>query len=331
MISVIIPVYNREKYIEECIRSVQNSTYKNYEIILIEDGSTDNTLSICRALAKEDGAIRILEGTHAGVSAARNKGLEDVKGDYVFFLDSDDIIHPQLLETLVTGMRTTGAAIAGTRTVPIPDKYWSTIYSYIEKDTGPGETTFQTFEETMKVVFEQQTPLGMIGGVMMRWDLIGDTRFREELYIGEDFFFIYENMIKGGSTLFLKQCWYYARHHAENTSWDFAYTGFMNRLLRRKMVWESEEALGRKRNVSIQKNTVLGVYRTCRNSKNLSREDLKKINKVMRAYGKVLLPDLMVDGKLRYILYFWIPGGFWLDKKVWPILKKTVQKLRGKK
>ena len=262
MISVIIPVYNREKYIEECIRSVRNSTYRNYEIVIIEDGSTDNTAAICRALAEKEPAIRILEGVHAGVSAARNMGLEAARGDYVFFLDSDDIIHPQLLETLVTGMKETGAAIAGTQTFALQEAQWAQIYPYIEKNPGPGELTFQTFEETLEAVFTQHTPLGMIGGVMMRRDLIGDTRFRRDLYIGEDFFFIYENMIKGGSTLFLKQIWYYARHHADNLSWDFAYTGFMNRLLRRKLVWESEEALGRKKNAVSQKNSLLGVYQT---------------------------------------------------------------------
>lgn len=328
MISIIIPVYNREKYIEECIHSIWAQTYKNYEIILIDDGSTDNTLSICHALAAQDPSIRILAGSHTGVSAARNIGLEAVKGDYVFFLDSDDIIHPQLLEVLVNGLKETGAAIAGTICQSVSEQYWHKVYEYIEQDQGPGETTYQNFEETLEAVFSKKTPLGMIGGVMMRQDIIGDTRFRTDLYIGEDFYFIYQNMIKGGSSVFLKQKWYFARHHADNTSWDFRYSGFMNRLLRRELVWKSEEALGRPKYAAVQKTHAFSLYAQFVKRKDLPREDKRKIKKTMREYGKVLFPALSPGNKILYILYLWVPGGFSLTQKLWPSILAFVHKFR---
>ena len=331
MISIIIPVYNREKYIEECIRSIQAQTYKNYEIILIDDGSTDNTLPLCQAMAEKDPSIRILAGAHAGVSAARNVGLEAVAGAYVFFLDSDDVLHPRALEILVQGLKETDAAISATARIDIGEKNWQQIYAHMEKYPDPWGTTYQTFEETLEATFGTASPLGVIGGVMMRSDLIGSTRFRTDLYIGEDFFFVYENMIKGGSTVFSVNRLYYARHHDSNLSWDFGYTGFMNRLMRRELVWKSEEALGRKKYAVSQKNSLLGIYQTFRDRKSLPKEDLRKINKVMRSYRKEILPDLMFDGKLRYILYFWIPGGYYIDRKCRPALQKLVRKLRGKK
>lgn len=331
MVSIIIPVYNREKYIEECIRSVWASTYKNYEIILIDDGSTDNTLAICRTLAEQDPAIRILEGAHSGVSAARNLGLDAAKGDYVFFLDSDDMIHPQLLEVLAKGLMETNAAMGGTLCVPVLERHWNDVYQHIEKDVGPGEITFQTFDQTLEAVFGKKTPLGMIGGVMIRRDAIGNTRFRTDLYIGEDFFFIYENMIKGGSTIFLKQRWYYARHHEDNVSWDFGYTGFMNRLLRRELVWKSEEACGRKKYAVAQKNQAFGLYPHFLKRKTLPRDVKRKITKVMRSYGKILFRDLYPGNKILYILYIWIPGGFTLAQKIWPSVLKIVHKFRPPK
>ena len=103
-VSVIIPVYNREQYVEECIQSLQKQTHQNMEIILIDDGSSDNTVQICSRMATEDPRILLLTMEHGGVSAARNKGLDTAKGKYIFFLDSDDVIHPLLLETLVEGM-----------------------------------------------------------------------------------------------------------------------------------------------------------------------------------------------------------------------------------
>lgn len=332
MISIIIPVYNREKYIEECIRSIQAQSYKNYEIILIDDGSTDNTLSICRTLAQEEPAIRIFESGHVGVSAARNIGLEAVRGDFVFFIDSDDVIHPKLLETLVTSMKETGAAISGTQCISIWEQYWHKIYPHIENHPGPGETSHLSFDETMEAVFcGGKSPLGMIGGVMIRRDTIGDTRFRSDLYIGEDFFFVYENMIKGGSSVFLKQKWYFARNHANNTSWDFGYTGFMNRLLRRELVWKSEEALGRPKYAAVQKNAAFGLYDYIVGQKGLPRDEKKKIKKVMRAYGKVLFSDLTSVNKILYIIYMYIPGGFPFMRAIWPFAKKVYHALRGKK
>lgn len=331
MVSIIIPVYNREKYIEECIRSIQAQSYKNYEIILIDDGSTDDTLSICRTLAQEDPSIRILESGHVGVSAARNMGLEAVKGAFVFFLDSDDIIHPNLLESLVTAMKETGAAMSGTQCLSIWEQNWHKAYEYIEKNPGQGETSSQTFEETLEALFGGKSPLGMIGGVMMRRDIIADTRFRTDLYIGEDFYFIYENMIKGGSTEFLKQKWYFARNHANNTSWDFGYTGFMNRLLRRELVWKSEEAFGRPQNAAQQKNEAFGLYAHFVGIKGLPREERRKIKKVMRDYGKVLFPALSRNNKILYILYIWIPGGFPIVQKLFPVVHKIHHALRPAK
>lgn len=329
MVSIIIPVYNREKYIEECIRSIQAQSYKNYEIILIDDGSTDGTLPLCRVLAEAEPAIRILESNHVGVSAARNIGLATVRGDFVFFMDSDDVIHPQLLEALVNGLKTTDAAIAGTICVGVREENWHKVYEHIEKHPGPGETTYQTFEETLEAVFgREKCPLGMIGGVMIRQDIIGNTRFREDLYIGEDFFFMYENMIKGSSSIFLKQKWYFNRLHASNTSWDFGYTGFMNRLLRRELVWKSEEALGRKKYAAVAKGHAFWLYGYFMKMKTLPREDKRKIKKVMRSYSKVLLPDLSPGSKFLYILQVWIPGGFTLAQTIWPFIIKIVHKFR---
>lgn len=322
MVSIIIPVYNREKYIEECIRSIQAQSYKNYEIILIDDGSTDNTLSICRALAQEEPAIRILESGHLGVSAARNIGLEAVKGDFVFFLDSDDIIHPKLLETLVDALKGTDAIMSATARHDIWDQNWSKAYAHIEANPDAGDTIHHTFEESMDAMFGGPSPLGIIGGIMMRTDLIGETRFRTDLYIGEDFFFTYENLIKGGSTVFLKNKLYYARCHDQNLSWDLGYTGYMNRLLRRELVWKNEEALGRKKYATIQKNHAFGLYEFFMKIKTLPKEDACKIKKVARTYGKLLFPDLYFGNKVRYILFFCIPGGYAFAKALFAFWNK---------
>ena len=100
MLSIIIPVYNSEKYLEECLISVVNQSLKDFEIICINDGSTDNSLKILEKFAEQDSRIRIINQQNQGQGYARNAGLEAAAGDYVGFIDSDDYISPDFYEKL---------------------------------------------------------------------------------------------------------------------------------------------------------------------------------------------------------------------------------------
>lgn len=100
MISVIIPVYNVERYLKRCLNSVINQTYRSLEIILIDDGSTDSSGKICDEYSSLDKRIVVIHKENNGLSSARNKGLGIAKGEYIGFVDSDDFIHPQMYEIL---------------------------------------------------------------------------------------------------------------------------------------------------------------------------------------------------------------------------------------
>lgn len=101
LISIIIPVYNAEKYINRCIKSIVNQSYQELEIIVVNDGSTDNSLSICETLATQDNRIKVISQDNGGVSKARNTGLRLTKGEYVMFLDSDDYMLPDMCKTML--------------------------------------------------------------------------------------------------------------------------------------------------------------------------------------------------------------------------------------
>ena len=96
--SIIIPAYNASKYIAETVQSVVNQTYSNWELIIVDDGSTDNTLKIIDAIAQTDSRIKYLTKNNSGVSDTRNKGLSIAKGEFISFLDADDIWHTNNLE-----------------------------------------------------------------------------------------------------------------------------------------------------------------------------------------------------------------------------------------
>lgn len=100
-ISIIIPIYNAEKYIKRCVSSVIDQSYDKLEILLVNDGSTDNSLNICEAFATKDNRIKVISQDNGGVSKARNTGLRLAKGEYVMFLDSDDYMLPDMCKTML--------------------------------------------------------------------------------------------------------------------------------------------------------------------------------------------------------------------------------------
>ena len=100
LIDIIVPVYQAEKTLEACAESVRSQSFEDWAMILIDDGSTDGSGALCDALAKKDGRIRVLHQPNGGVSAARNRGLGEVRSPWVYFLDSDDLLMPGALETL---------------------------------------------------------------------------------------------------------------------------------------------------------------------------------------------------------------------------------------
>lgn len=105
MISVIVPIYNVEEYLPACIESILNQTYKDLEVLLIDDGSTDNSGKICDEYTKRDNRCIVIHQLNKGLSGARNTGLKYATGEYISFIDGDDYIHPQMLEILYEALQ----------------------------------------------------------------------------------------------------------------------------------------------------------------------------------------------------------------------------------
>ena len=105
LISVIIPVYNVENYLDDCLNSVIVQTFHNIEIILINDGSTDKTARICDEFATKDDRIRVLHKDNSGVAASRNAGVDLALGDYILFVDGDDVANREMVEVLYGNLK----------------------------------------------------------------------------------------------------------------------------------------------------------------------------------------------------------------------------------
>lgn len=113
LVSIIIPAYNVGKYLEECVRSLLYQTYTNYEVIIIDDGSTDNTYDIGKYLTVESTKVKLFHQENQGVSMARNIGMQKAIGEFFIFVDADDIVAPQYIETLVACVKKSDMGMIG--------------------------------------------------------------------------------------------------------------------------------------------------------------------------------------------------------------------------
>ena len=112
LLSIIVPVYDVERYLPKCIDSILAQTFTDFELILVEDGSPDNCPALCDAAAAKDARIRVIHQKNGGLSAARNAGLDVARGEWIGFVDSDDYIAPEMYEALYKAVQSTGADLA---------------------------------------------------------------------------------------------------------------------------------------------------------------------------------------------------------------------------
>ena len=185
-ISVIIPVYNVEEYLEQCLDSIINQTFKDLEIICVNDGSTDKSLCILEKYAQKDNRIKIINQTNQGLSAARNTGIENATGEYISFVDSDDYIKNNLYETLLKYLPSElicfNAEAFGD--FPIPDKlnkYLKYKYNGVKNITD--KVIFNTNVYAWNKLFKTE--------IIQKYKI----KFPEGLYF-EDFVFLWDYMLK---------------------------------------------------------------------------------------------------------------------------------------
>lgn len=141
LISVIIPVYNVEEYLCRCVDSVLDQTYRNTEILLVDDGSPDNCPAICDEYARQDARVRVLHQENKGLSGARNAGIDVAKGQWLAFVDSDDYLAPDFLERLLEACERTGSDLSVCR--------WEYVRGEKIPGRGTGETRVYTGREML--------------------------------------------------------------------------------------------------------------------------------------------------------------------------------------
>lgn len=183
LVSIIVPIYNAEKYIDDCVTSVVNQTYSKWELLLIDDGSSDNSGVICDNYSRPNSRIRVVHQKNLGVSAARNRGIECAKGEYITFLDADDTLPRESLEILVHSLVNNNADVA--MGVTCGEKWEN--HSGVEVWKGEDGLRYSLMDDPYTCA---------AWGKMYRREFIGETRFDEDVTINEDSLFVFQIMCK---------------------------------------------------------------------------------------------------------------------------------------
>ena len=173
LISVIVPVYRVQEYLERCVKSILSQTYKNLEVILVDDGSPDQCPAICDACAEKDARVKVIHQENKGLSGARNAGIDAASGEYLAFVDSDDYVSPHFIEELYQLLQDTGCAIGQCR------------FSYVKGDglVEEGDSAFCIYrgESLMEQLYgpeEKATCFVVAWNKLYRAELFKETGIR---------------------------------------------------------------------------------------------------------------------------------------------------------
>jgi len=205
LISVVVPVYNVEKTLERCIESIQNQTYQNIEILLINDGSKDSSLKICEKYAKKDKRIHVFSKENGGLSSARNMGIDNMKGKYVTFVDSDDYIDPVMIEELYKLLKSKPSISMAICPCHVVRKQ----HQEIKKVENPQIIYYTNLELCDKIQSFISGGVGEVAwGKLYDVALFENTRYTEGM-INEDVAIIHELYYNCNKAVFTSQPYYY--------------------------------------------------------------------------------------------------------------------------
>ncbi|MBO5057665.1 MAG: glycosyltransferase [Lachnospiraceae bacterium] len=313
LISVIVPVYNGQDYLGKCIESIEAQTYENLEIIIINDGSTDNTGTVCVRLKERFENIRVITTEDVGVSAARNAGIDAAKGVFITFVDADDRLRPKTLAALYDCIMETGSDVAG-----------CSFFSWQEEEE---------WEDFLNNKYRIEKPVKYSSGDYLKDEIlkgnsrcwsklyrrgaVGKLRFKEGLTIGEDM-------------LFLITLLPYVRGIAETAYPGYGYfqnpggamkrkftSGYMDQITCWELAREEVRKLDSELNSQVTSILIMGILLTVGKLAALSAGERRKQKQYVRICHEKLKEESRIPGacerlsrgyQIKVKLFLYVPG-----------------------
>ncbi len=220
MISIIIPVYNVEKYLRVCLDSVINQSYSDYEVILVDDGSTDSSPSICDEYCSKDSRFQVIHQENMGLASARNTGIRAAKGQYIYFIDSDDCIHPDLLKIMVSAAESYDANLVQVDLSSVPEDF--TKYNEYQIPELENWKDYCTKYDTIQSLYnldkddksrgkDIRLTTTVVWTKLYRRSAFKDFLFPEGMRMHEDQMVAHRNIVRAGGMVYINLPLYFYR------------------------------------------------------------------------------------------------------------------------
>ena len=247
LISIVIPVYNAEKYLEQCLNSIKDQTYKNFEVILVNDGSIDHSESICMDFVKVDTRFKYFTKVNGGASSARNFGLDHVTGDFITFIDADDWVDENHLEVLINNIKDNNSdmAVSSIKKFDMSNNFHFRMYSNQEKYLlNYNKLNREEFLVILPKLILANNSYKIAVSKLFKKELVSDIRFDESIIYGGDLEFFFKLYLNINSISYIDEVTYVYRLHDESSSSKFGQLHMKQELAIYKKMYERIEELG---------------------------------------------------------------------------------------
>lgn len=297
VISVIVPVYNVSQYLDRCMNSLVNQTYKNLEIILVDDGSTDDSGRLCDLWAVEDSRVRVIHRKNNGLSQARNTGLDAATGEFITFVDSDDVLSPHLCRVLYDSIRECAQIAICDAEHIFPEKPYEFVVS--EKQE------ILTAEMAIRQMWYQKSFLPSAWGKLYRRELFAGHQFTVERLF-EDIDIMHE-LFDAADTIVYNRSRLYGYVHREGsiTTKAFCERDLDILLIAHKILdFTQDRPTLRDAAEAYAVTAALRVYLNAPQGETFAR-GVEQAEGLLAAYGKKVMADSQIRRKNRYALWLY--------------------------
>lgn len=295
MVSVLIPAYNAEKTICRCLNSVLSQTFPDFEVIVVNDGSKDTTLSMLRGYAEKDARITVIDQPNQGVAAARNVALDHACGEYILYVDADDWIEPNMLERLLELRDDADIVLCGNDNADTP-----------KEKKNDGVVAIESWNQRQQLLeFMKHTRMtGMLWNKLLRRGVTQGCRFNEKTGYGEDAEFLWQVLKKSQKMIVTNETLYH--HTLEKTS--ISHHSFSNQKYSAIPMWEEinrdvDSNYPRLKNLARERLMCAAVFSMyeCKKSGYRNEKQIQHMRRIVRGNAMVLVRSSNVS--LRFKVY----------------------------
>ena len=320
LISVIVPVYNAEKYLEDCVQSILTQTHQPVEVILVDDGSPDNCPAMCDAMAQRDARVRVLHKANGGVSSARNAGLNMAQGEYISFVDSDDMLFPDALATLLRLAEQHHADICSAQSVGL------SADGVLSERLFSGAVEVWQGEESLQKMLEDHPATYSAWAKLYTRTILTGIRFAEDVRIHEDSLFVFDCICKKPAFVSANLGLYQYRDTPQSASRGRFHEKYLDILTvaQRKLARIRAEVPACEdlaKNLLVKANMAL-LHSFCKTYDSAWQQQERECLRTVRKYGQYFIPaissDLLFFRVIRYRLY-WLYKlrSYWRNKHLY--------------